>query len=362
MTAAAPNGPVASPLARRLAQGAGLDLAALQGSGPHGRIVEADVERALATPPAARARVAGPQRLFASPLARRLAEDAGIDLSAILGSGPNGRVVERDVVAARAKGPTPAAEPAPLRAPGPDTSLALYELDSYESVPHDAMRKAIARRLTEAAQTIPHFYLTCDCEIDTLLRLREDYNLAAPKATNGEADWKISVNDFVVKAMALALRDVPDARVTFSPDAMLRHKHSDVGVAVAIPGGLVTPIVRRAEEKSVRDISAEIRALSARAKERRLKPMEYEGGVASVSNLGMYGVRNFTALINPPQSTILAVGAGEQRIVARNGAPTIATMMTVTLSCDHRAVDGALGAQLLAAFKRTIEHPAMLLA
>ncbi len=259
--------------------------------------------------------------------------------------------------AARASAPLAFASP-----PSIVETRKFYALDTYEEIPHDSMRKAIARRLTEAAQSIPHFYLTCDCDIDALLRLREDFNSAAPGATEGKPAWKLSVNDFIVKALALALQEVPDANVTYTPEAMLRHKASDIGVAVSIPGGLVTPIIRNAQAKSVREISGEIKELSARAKDRKLKPVEYEGGVSAVSNLGMFGVRNFTAVINPPQSTILAVGAGEQRILAKNGAPAVATMMTVTLSCDHRAVDGALGANLLSAFKRFIEHPAAMLA
>ena len=299
--------------------------------------------------------------IFASPLARRLAKEAGLDIGALKGSGPHGRVVERDVQAAVASGGRSAPAQAFAPAPSADVTKKFYVLDSYEEIPHDSMRKAIARRLTEAAQTIPHFYLTCDCEIDALLRLREEANMAAPGADEGKPAYKISVNDFIVKALALALQKVPDANVTYTPDAMLRHKASDVAVAVSIPGGLISPIVRNAEAKSLSEISNEIKELSQRAKERRLKPADYEGGVSAVSNLGMFGVKNFTAVINPPQSTILAVGAGEPRIVARNGAAVVATIMTVTLSCDHRAVDGALGATLLAAVKRFIEHPAAML-
>jgi len=302
-----------------------------------------------------------PGRPFASPLARRLAREGGLELSGLTGSGPHGRIVERDITEALAKGARPAV---PIIAPAPADEVArkLFEIDSFTEVPHDTMRKAIARRMTEAAQTIPHFYLTCDCEIDALSRLREECNAAAPGVADGRPAWKLSVNDFIVKALGVALRDTPDARVTFTQNAMFRHNHSDIGVAVALSdGGLVSPIVRRAEEKSVREISAEIRDLSARANERRLKPQEYEGGVAGLSNLGMRGVKHFTALINPPQSTILAVGAGERRVVVKDGAPAVATLMTVTLSCDHRAVDGALGADLLAAFKRAIEHPVRLL-
>ena len=270
--------------------------------------------------------------VFASPLARRLAKEAGLDIGALKGSGPHGRVVERDVQAALATGARAAPAQAFAPAPSADVTKKFYVLDSYEEIPHDSMRKAIARRLTEAAQTIPHFYLTCDCEIDALLRLREEANLAAPGAEEGKPAYKISVNDFIVKALALALQKVPDANVTYTPEAMLRHKASDVAVAVSIPGGLISPIVRNAEAKSLSEISNEIKELSQRAKERRLKPVDYEGGVSAVSNLGMFGVKNFTAVINPPQSTILAVGAGELRIVARNGAAVVATIMTVTLS------------------------------
>ncbi|HEY8161116.1 MAG TPA: 2-oxo acid dehydrogenase subunit E2 [Methylocystis sp.] len=300
-------------------------------------------------------------RIFASPLARRLAKEAGLDLTSLAGSGPHGRVIERDVKSALAGGarkPAPEARPVALaEAPSLETTRKFYAADSYEEVPHDSMRKAIARRLTESIQTIPHFYLEADCEIDALLRLREEFNAAAPKRADGSPAWKTSVNDYVVKALALALQRVPEANVTFTPESMLKHKASDVGVAVAIPGGLVTPIVRNAQAKTVREISEEVKELAGRARERKLKPQEYEGGVSAVSNLGMYGIKNFSAVINPPQSTILAVGKGEQRMVVKNGAPVVATIMSVTLSCDHRAVDGALGAELLAAFKALIEQP-----
>ncbi len=307
------------------------------------------------------AAVDGQTRIFASPLARRLAKEAGLDLAPLKGSGPHGRIIERDVKSAlaspgaakRAEAPAPAAKEAPAR-PTPPAA-------AYEEIPHDSMRKAIARRLTEAVQTIPHFYLDVDCEIDALLRLREEINAAAPNGPDGKPAYKISVNDFIVKALAVALQRVPEANVTFTPEAMRRHKSSDIGVAVSIPGGLVTPIIRSAEMKSLRQISDEIRELAARGKERRLKPEEYEGGVSAVSNLGMFGVRRFSAIINPPQSTILAIGMGEQRVIVKGGAPAVATLMSVRLSCDHRAVDGALGATLLAEFKRLIEKPASML-
>ncbi len=301
-------------------------------------------------------------RIFASPLARRLAKESGLDLASLSGSGPHGRIIERDVKSALAGGgarkPAPAPEVRALaEAASLETTRKFYAAGSYEEVPHDSMRKAIARRLTESIQTVPHFYLNADCEIDALLRLREEFNAAAPKRADGSPEWKTSVNDYVVKALALALQRVPEANVTFTPESMLKHKASDVGVAVAIPGGLITPILRNAQAKTVREISEEIKELAGRARERKLKPQEYEGGVSAVSNLGMYGIRNFSAVINPPQSTILAVGKGEQRMVVKNGAPVVATVMSVTLSCDHRAVDGALGAELLAAFKALIEQP-----
>lgn len=301
-------------------------------------------------------------RIFASPLARRLAKEAGVDLVAIAGSGPHGRIVERDVWAARASGPVPAPVVEPFAGASDSVTRKYFVLDSYEEIPLDSMRKAIARRMSEAARTIPHFYLDVECDIDALLRLREDFNSAASTGGDGAPAWKISLNDLMVKALALALQHTPDANVTYTPDALLRHKTSDVGVAVSLPGGLITPIIRNAQAKSVREISAEIKELAARARERRLKPVEYEGGASAVSNLGMFGVKRFSAVINPPQSTILAVGAGEPRVVARGGAPAIATIMSVTLAVDHRAIDGALGATLLAEFKRIVEHPAVMFA
>jgi pyruvate dehydrogenase E2 component (dihydrolipoamide acetyltransferase) len=218
------------------------------------------------------------------------------------------------------------------------------------------MRKVIARRLMESKLTIPHFYLTVDCELDALLKLREQINAAAP-VKDGKPAYKLSVNDMVIKAMAMALRAVPDANVTWTEGAMLKHRHADVGVAVSIPGGLITPVIRDACHKTLSAISNEMKDLAARAKARKLKPEEYQGGTTAVSNLGMFGVKDFCAVINPPHATILAVGAGEQRAVVKNGALAIATVMSVTLSTDHRAVDGALGAELLAAFRRYIENP-----
>jgi pyruvate dehydrogenase E2 component (dihydrolipoamide acetyltransferase) len=238
--------------------------------------------------------------------------------------------------------------------------LGLYEEGSYDLVPHDSMRRTIAQRLTAATNSMPTFYLTVDCDIGKLTAAREEINAAAPKDKDGKPAYKLSVNDFVIKALALALQRVPEANVSWSEAAMLRHKHSDIGVAVALPFGLITPIIRQAETKSLSAISNEMKDLAARAKGKKLKPNEYQGGTSSVSNLGMYGIKDFTAVINPPQSSILAVGTGEERAVVRNGKIEIATLMSVTLSCDHRAIDGALGAQLITAFKTLIENPVMM--
>ncbi|TPM33846.1 pyruvate dehydrogenase complex dihydrolipoamide acetyltransferase [Mesorhizobium sp. B2-2-2] len=311
-------------------------------------------------------------RTFASPLARRIAKEAGVDVSAVTGTGPHGRVVKADVDAAiagggakaapAAKAPAgaPAAAPAPVKAMSDDQVLRLFEEGSYELVPHDNMRKTIARRLVEAKTTIPHFYLTLDCELDALLSLRTQLNAAAPvkKTDKGEAPaYKLSVNDMVIKAMAMALKAVPDANASWTESAMVKHRHADVGVAVSIPGGLITPIIRKADEKTLSTISNEMKDLASRARSRKLKPEEYQGGTTAVSNLGMFGIKDFAAVINPPHATILAVGAGEERAVVRNGEIKIATVMSVTLSTDHRAVDGALGAELLVAFKKLIENP-----
>jgi pyruvate dehydrogenase E2 component (dihydrolipoamide acetyltransferase) len=316
----------------------------------------------------------GHGRTFSSPLARRLAKEAGIDIARIAGSGPHGRVVARDVEGAkdgkglRAPGAAPTTAPAAapgaaapaLRLPSDDKVRALYEEGSYEVIPHDNMRRVIAERLTASTQNIPHFYLTVDCVIDTLLAAREEINASAPKNKEGKPAYKLSVNDFVVKALAVALQRIPDANVSWTDAGMLKHKHSDVGVAVALPGGLITPIVRQAETKTLSAISNELKDMVARARARKLKPHEYQGGTSAVSNLGMYGIKDFTAVINPPHATILAAGAGEERAIVRNGQIVAAHVMSVTLSCDHRAVDGALGAELIGAFKTLIENPVMM--
>ena len=309
-------------------------------------------------------------RVAASPLARRLARQAGLALDALEGSGPHGRIVKRDIEAAIGSGTKRAPDAQPTHrevattarlAVGPtdDKILALYDKGSYEFVPHDKMRRVIAERLTLAKQTIPHYYLSIDCRIDELLQARARMNAAAP--SEGPRAYKLSVNDFIIKAMALALQEVPAANATWTEAGMLRHKYSDVGVAVAIEGGLFTPVIRHAEMKSLSEISNEMRDLAERARKRRLAPHEYQGGTTSISNLGMYGIKNFDAVINPPHATILAVGAAERRPVVSGEALEAATVMNVTLSCDHRVVDGATGAALLGAFRAFMEDPVRML-
>ncbi|MBA8840356.1 pyruvate dehydrogenase E2 component (dihydrolipoamide acetyltransferase) [Ochrobactrum sp. RH2CCR150] len=330
-----------------------------------------DAAPAAAPAPAAAAPAQAPakgERVFASPLARRIAKDAGVDIAAVKGTGPHGRVVQRDVESAIQSGGAKAAAAAPQAAASApaakpmsdDAVLKLFEEGSYEIVPHDGMRKTIARRLVESKQTVPHFYLTIDCELDALLALRAQINAASPlvKTEKGEVPaYKLSVNDMIIKATALALRDIPEANVSWTEGGMIKHKRSDVGVAVSISGGLITPIVRHAENKTLSAISNEMKDLAKRARDRKLKPEEYQGGSTSVSNLGMFGVKDFAAIINPPHATIFAIGAGEERVVVKKGEMKVATVMSVTLSTDHRAVDGALAAELAQAFKRHIENP-----
>jgi pyruvate dehydrogenase E2 component (dihydrolipoamide acetyltransferase) len=330
---------------------------------------------AKAAPPAAAApasQAAAPQgngqgRIFSSPLARRLAKEAGIELARIAGSGPHGRVIARDVEQAKSgkglKAPGAAPSGAPMIAPSmSDQQIrSLYEEGSYEVIPLDGMRRTIAQRLTASVQTIPHFYLTIDCDIGKLLEAREQVNAAAPKDKDGKPAYKLSVNDFVIKAMAIAMQRIPNCNVTWTDSGILKHRHSDIGVAVAMPGGLITPIIRKAETKSLSTISGEMKDFAARARARKLKPEEYQGGTTAVSNLGMYGIKDFTAVINPPHATILAVGTSEERAVVRHGKIEVAHIMSVTLSCDHRAVDGALGAELIGAFRMLIENPVMMM-
>ncbi|SCW42105.1 pyruvate dehydrogenase complex dihydrolipoamide acetyltransferase [Ancylobacter rudongensis] len=343
---------------------------------------KAEAPKAETAPaPAASAPAAAPaasgERVFASPLARRLAKEKGVDLSSVKGSGPHGRVVAADVEsapaggAAKAPAPASAAKPAPAAAPAaaPVSNAALleqvkafYEPGTYEEIPLDGMRRVIAQRMAEARQTVPTFYLTVDCDVDALLKLREELNKAAPEK-DGKAAYKLSVNDFIIKAYALAFQQVPDANQVWGGDRYLKLKHSDIGVAVAIDGGkgLLTPIIRKAETKTLSAISNETRELATRARNKKLAPAEYQGGSSAISNLGMFGIKDFTAIINPPHATILAVGASEQRAVVKKGELAVATVMTVTISCDHRVMDGAMGAQLIGAFKQIIEKPMSML-
>ncbi len=314
--------------------------------------------------------------LFSSPLARRLAKEAGLDLSAVTGTGPHGRVVKADVEKAVASGgakvapaaapQAAAAAPAPALAKGPsdDATLKLFPEGSYELLPHDGMRKTIASRLTESSQTVPSYFISMDCEIDALLKLRGEINASAPvkKTEKGEVPtFKLSVNDFIIKAMALALRDVPMANASWTSTARVLHKNADVGVAVSIPDGLITPIVRKAETKTLSVISNEVKDLAKRARDKKLKPEEYQGGTTSVSNLGMFGVSNFTSIINLPQASIVSIGAGVEKPVVRGGKIEVGTVMTATFAFDHRVIDGALGAELASAFKRYIENPMAML-
>ena len=294
-------------------------------------------------------------RVFASPLARRLAGDAGIDLTAVAGSGPRGRIVKKDVEAAIAAGPVPAAGALAIAGgPTPAPAGDLPGMPGYDAIPHSMMRKTIARRLTESKQTAPHFYLTVDCRIDELLDLRKKLNANAN-------DYKLSVNDLIIRAAALALKEVPEANASWLEDAVRMWHTVDISVAVAIEGGLITPIIRGAEGKGLKAISSEMKDLAERARVGKLAPEEYQGGTFSISNLGMFGIKEFSAVINPPQGTILAVGAGEPRPVVVDGALAVGTVMTCTLSVDHRVVDGAVGAAFMQVFKGLIEEPLKML-
>jgi pyruvate dehydrogenase E2 component (dihydrolipoamide acetyltransferase) len=360
----------ASPLARRIADQAGVDLGTVQGSGAHGKVVRSDVEAAMsgggstaksgaveisasgALPPAVDA---GGNRLFASPLARRMAAQAGVELSAVKGSGPDGRIVKRDIDDAVAKGVARVVEPEASTGGKAAEEIAPARGVTSEIVKLSTMRKVIAQRMLESKTQVPHFYLTMDCELDELLKIRKALNAA-------QEDVKISVNDFVIRACAMGLMEVPAANVAYEGEGVMRQFHTaDISVAVAIPGGLITPIVRAAEQKGFKQISADMKDLATRARDGKLAPEEYQGGSFSVSNLGMFGVKQFDAVINPPQACILAVGAGEQRPVVKDGQIVPATVMSCTLSVDHRVVDGAIGAELLAAIKRYIENPALML-
>ena len=337
-----------------------------------GAAVKAESAPKAAPAAAAHAAPGDGARVFASPLARRIAAQKGLDLSGVAGTGPRGRIVKSVVAnakpgAAKPAAAAPAAAAAaaggagiPGVAPLPDARL-LYPAGSYEEVPHDNMRKAIARRLTSAKTLIPHYYLTIDCNLDALMAVREKMNAAAPKGKDKVPAYKLSVNDFIMKASAMALMKHPDVNASWTDTAILKHKDADVGVAVALDFGLITPIIFKAQTKGLVEISNEVKQLAALAKEKKLKPNQYEGGGFSVSNLGMYGIKNFTSIINPPQSCIIAVGAGEERPVVKNGKIEISTVMTVTMSADHRVVDGGTGAKFLATLKQFIEEPASML-
>jgi pyruvate dehydrogenase E2 component (dihydrolipoamide acetyltransferase) len=299
----------------------------------------------------------GSSRIFASPLARRLAAERGLDLASLKGSGPHGRIIRVDVEAAGvAPRPAPSATPpvasVPTSTPAPSLAQLGYPADSYTLVPLDGMRRTVARRLTESARDIPHFPLTVDVEIDALLAARTRINsLLEPRGI------KVSVNDLVIKAAALALKQVPEANASFTPEGIALHRHADISMAVAVDGGLITPIIQRAEQKGLAEIALEAKDLAERARTRKLKPEEFQGGTFSISNLGMFGIRQFGSIINPPQGAILSVGAGEARAVIRDGQVVARTLMTVTLTCDHRVIDGAIGARWLAAFRALIEDP-----
>jgi len=353
-----------SPSARKLAEAKGVDITTLKGTGPDGRIIKSDIENApaggapaapAAAPAPAEAAASSGERVAASPLARRIAEQKGLDLSTIKGSGPNGRIVKSDVENAQpaAAAPAAAASPAaaPAAAPAGDSEIP-HEVEKLSG-----MRKTIARRLTESKQQVPHIYLTVDIHLDPLLKLRSELNAALePQGV------KLSVNDMLIKALAKSLEIVPVCNVQFAGDTLLKFNRADISVAVSIPGGLITPIVEDAGAKSISAISTEMKDLATRAKEGKLKPSEYKGGTASLSNMGMFGIKQFEAVINPPQAMIMAIGAGEKRPYVINDSLQIATVMSATGSFDHRAIDGADGAQLMKAFKQLVEAPLGLVA
>ena len=357
------DGPAATPTARKLAEASGIDLNTITGTGPNGKITKDDVEAAGGTsapapapspaPAPAAAPAASGDRIIASPLAKRIAEQKGIDLSTITGSGPNGRIVKADVGEAKPGAAPAAAASAPAPAPAPTPSVSPADGGApYEEVKLNNVRKVIARRLTEAKQNIPHIYLTVDVRLDPLLKLRSQLNASL------EADGvKLSVNDLIIKALARALQREPQCNVSFQGDVMHQYSRQDISVAVAAPSGLITPIITDAGNKGLAQISTEMKELAGKARDGKLQPHEYQGGTASLSNLGMFGTKQFDAVINPPQAMILAVGAGEQRPFVVDGALQVATVMSVTGSFDHRAIDGVDGAKLLDQFRSLIENP-----
>ena len=357
------DGPAATPTARKLAEASGIDLNTITGTGPNGKITKDDVEAAGVTsapapapspaPAPAAAPAASGDRIIASPLAKRIAEQKGIDLSTITGSGPNGRIVKADVGEAKPGAAPAAAASAPAPAPAPTPSVSPADGGTpYKEVKLNNVRKVIARRLTEAKQNIPHIYLTVDVRLDPLLKLRSQLNASL------EADGvKLSVNDLIIKALARALQREPQCNVSFQGDVMHQYSRQDISVAVAAPSGLITPIITDAGNKGLAQISTEMKELAGKARDGKLQPHEYQGGTASLSNLGMFGTKQFDAVINPPQAMILAVGAGEQRPFVVDGALQVATVMSVTGSFDHRAIDGVDGAKLLDQFRSLIENP-----
>ena len=366
------NAPIAVLLAEGEKPGATVDIgaamkdikAAVTAEAPAAKAESPKADAPKASAPASKN---DGERVFASPLAKRIAADKGIDIAALTGTGPRGRIVKSDVENAKPGAAKPAAGAAPAAgagipgvAPLPDARL-LYPAGSYEETPHDNMRKAIAKRLTSAKTLIPHYYLTVDCNLNALMAVREKMNASAPKDKDKKPAYKLSVNDFIMKASAMALMKHPDVNASWTDTAILRHKDADVGVAVALDFGLITPIIFKAQTKGLVEISNEVKELAGLAKAKKLKPNQYEGGGFSVSNLGMYGIKNFTSIINPPQSCIIAVGAGEERAIVVNGKIEVATVMTVTMSADHRVVDGGTGAKFLATLKQFIEEPASML-
>ncbi len=348
---------VGSAVAYIYAEGEAVSAAAAKGEAPKAE-APVPVQAMAAAHPSAAMNGEGSR---ATPLARRLARESSISLRQITGSGPRGRIVAEDVRKATEKSvsvPSPVA----VSAPSDDSIHKLYKPGSYEVQPVDGMRRTIAQRLTQSKQTVPHFYLSVTANIGKLMAARESLNASAPRDAGKKPLWRLSINDFVIKAMGIALQRVPAANVTWAGDTILHHKVSDVGVAVAVEGGLFTPVVRSVETKTLAAISIEMKALAAKARARKLVPSEYQGGTGAISNLGMFGIEEFTAIINPPHASILAVGAGVERFMPVNGQPVLATQMTCTLSCDHRAVDGAVGAELLQAFRLYIEDPLLMLA
>ena len=359
--AAASGEQAVSPIAKKLAEQLGVDLATVVGTGPGGRVVKADIEAAAGGAPAAAPAApiavakADGARVIASPLAKRIAANAGVDLAGVAGSGPNGRIVKADVEAAASGGAAKPAAAAPA-APTPVASSFVSDIP-HEAVKLTQMRKVIARRLTESKQTVPHIYLTVDIRLDALLKLRSELN----KALEARG-VKLSVNDLLIKALGAALVQVPACNVSYTPEALIQFHRADVSVAVSTPTGLITPIIVDAANKSMSAISTEMKALADKAKAGKLQPHEFQGGTASLSNMGMFGIKQFEAVINPPQGMIMAIGAGEARPYVVDGALAIATVMSATGSFDHRAIDGADGAQLMQAFKALVEMPLGLVA